>query len=88
MISHAYTPGPWSAEDNHIVAGSVRVAVADTPSIHAGVDDAEAAANARLIAMAPELLGALMLLCNERIHTVGKWEEARRVIAAATGSAA
>jgi hypothetical protein len=54
-----HTEGPWAIETNHVVAGAVRVAVVDTPNLHAGVDWVEADANARLIAAAPALLDAL-----------------------------
>jgi hypothetical protein len=54
-----HTKGPWAIETNHVVAGSVRVAVVDTPNLHAGVDWVEADANARLIAAAPLMLVAL-----------------------------
>jgi hypothetical protein len=62
-----HTKGPWAIETNHVVAGSVRVAVVDTPNLHAGVDWVEADANVRLIANAPTLLQALKGLewaCN------------------------
>lgn len=56
-----HTPGPWSYDDTYglIVAGSVEIA-----ACHAG-RGADAKANARLIAMAPELL--------EVCEAVQKW---------------
>lgn len=57
-----HVPGPWHREGSHIVAGSVRVAVVDTPDTHAGVDYEEAEGNANLIAAAPDLLEACLLV--------------------------
>jgi hypothetical protein len=74
-VSAAHTPGPWHLEDNHVVAGSVRVAVVDTPSIHAGVDHWEADKNACLIVNAPELLAALVAARLELPVAAASWNE-------------
>jgi hypothetical protein len=80
-----HTKGPWAIETNHVVAGSVRVAVVDTPNLHAGVDWVEADANTRLIATAPELLSVL----KDCLRYGGLFPEladtARAAIAKATG---
>lgn len=86
-----HTKGPWAIETNHVVAGAVRVAVVDTPNLHAGVDWVEADANARLIAAAPTLLQALKGLewaCNGVAYMEDEYAVqlaiARAAIAAAT----
>ncbi len=55
-----YTPGPWHVESPALsIADSQRIEVA---TVRTYGDDAEALANARLIAAAPELLEALIIL--------------------------
>jgi hypothetical protein len=62
----AHTPGPWKVDQQRRAHGynvavfSGDIAVADVPGIGKDpANDPEADANARLIAAAPELLGAL-----------------------------
>jgi hypothetical protein len=94
MSAARHTPGPWfvdpecngniSAEHNHQLAIVTARYVGERP------DYAEAKANARLIAAAPELLDALrdaVKQCDCGInHVRGCWtEHAREVIAKAEG---
>lgn len=56
-----YTPGPWTAEGwENLVVNAGNVTLASTPGYTNG-NLAEAKANARLIAAAPELLEALKM---------------------------
>jgi hypothetical protein len=98
-----HTPGPWSAHGQAIYAGDTYLAqcwdetsrelhtykdaVGDIPVPSNG---AEAQANARLIASAPDMLKALRGMVREinlgaRMHTAPV-EAARAAIAKATGS--
>lgn len=82
-MSAQHTPGPWHREGNHIVAGNVRVAVVDTPEIHAGVDHAEADANADAIVAVPDMLRTLQLLLGSlefEQHMHGKKDPKRSTI--------
>lgn len=57
MMSTAHTPGPWFYDDSNksrLIINSEWAAIASIPYL-----DAEAVANARLIAAAPNLLAAL-----------------------------
>lgn len=89
-----HTPGPWSFRNNTLVQ--------DTGNrLHLGVFHEApglgnaAAANARLIASAPDLLDALQSLVEEYEPNLkafalnaprrAKWESARAAIARATG---
>lgn len=59
-----YTPGPWTAEGwENLVVNAGNVTLASTPGYTNG-NLAEAKANARLIAAAPELLEALERLAS------------------------
>ena len=91
-----HTPGPWALDGgNHIVSmaalsGSVRVAVIDTPDIHAAVDWPEAHANARLVSAAPDLLEALTALvglARMRAAPLGDYVSALAVADAAIAKA-
>lgn len=86
MSAAKHTPGPWHAEGNHIVAGSVRIAVVDTPRIHAGVDEGEAAANVALLAAAEELLA--WAIYAQRYLSGDKFQESMRYGIAQGGAAA
>lgn len=70
-----HTPGPWHVGETAttIVFASDHYAVCDAKVFHHVRDDSEPAANARLIAAAPDLLAALRLfLADERFQvTVG-----------------
>lgn len=91
----AHTPGPFHLEDNWVVNDrAVRVAVVDTADMNAGIDQAEAEANALLFMLAPELLDTLtacmFALGRGGANVAGgpgraEWERARAAIAAATG---
>jgi hypothetical protein len=81
-----HTPGPWFYDDTmkgRVNINSQSAAVASIPYI-----DAEAVANARLIAAAPDLLDALRRLMREEADgefTIGLIEDARAAIAKAEG---
>lgn len=64
-----HTPGPWGAEpmeDGCSVAYRINDASGYEVAVTSGRDsDGEEAANARLIAAAPDMLAALCSLCNE-----------------------
>ena len=53
-----HTPGPWAVFDKNIQAGGLLPIVHRTKWWAHGIDEIEDAANARLIAAAPELLEA------------------------------
>ncbi len=53
-----HTPGPWTADDGCIYASGTPVALAYSTTVSAQESDA----NARLIASAPALLGAMVAL--------------------------
>lgn len=104
MTTAKHTHGPWEIDGNaQTVRAGLGVSVAfcgesgiytRTGSQSIGV--MEARANARLIAAAPDLLGALrsMLTAYETVHGIGDLEMqpaiffARKCIAAATGETA
>ena len=79
MSGAQHTPGPWTLEDDGEVwgAGCLVAAVfasGDFPCLDpddAGASDGEGAANARLIAAAPEMLAALHLILAD--ETVRGW---------------
>lgn len=102
-----HTPGPWfvRAQDTGFLIDSPKTkeqphgrvaAVAQYSYDWAGPMRAEALANARLIAAAPELLAALEVILRDHmaVHGVGDLEmqpalfQARAAIAKATGEAA
>lgn len=73
MADSKHTPGPWVYEDNAIMAEcGVHICTPNTaddfPCVEPGTApdaEAECEANARLIAAAPELLAALIVLRDE-----------------------
>ena len=85
-----HTPGPWHVErhtdyDKDIIIIEPRCMIDNDD-----VDQAEAEANARLIAAAPDLLESLVLLVNaSHAEAAEEWERlhdlARTAIAKATG---
>jgi hypothetical protein len=78
-----HTPGPWRVDvHNNVVAAGGLVAF---PGIAAGFDQA---ANARLIAAAPELLAFAKWCISERFDSRDKSTYARAAIARATGAEA
>jgi hypothetical protein len=107
-MSTQHTPGPWIENVVPTSAGSAitiqsadhRIAIIYVDGIRKGIDDElprsiENRANARLIAAAPDLLGALqnMLAQYNTVHGIGDMEMqsaidfARKTIAKATGAA-
>jgi hypothetical protein len=88
----AHTPGPWAVSDNH---GKRYIEpVGDNEPVAQITKGPNSEANARLIAAAPELLEALVVMCREfelKIpdHCNADWYEefnaARAAIAKATG---
>lgn len=65
-MTTTHTPGPWHVEGNTVVStAAIRVAVIDTPRIHAAVTDEDSEANGRLIAAAPDLLAALEAIVDD-----------------------
>ena len=86
-----HTPGPWTFNGDHVVAGTHTV-VAD-PFASDALFGGEGEANARLIAAAPELLAALetavdaIWLTGDRFtdHKAAVTDTARAAIARATG---
>lgn len=58
-MTHNHTPGPWTADDSGLItAGPRRLHIAQAATTGMGQ---AAAANARLLAAAPEMLQALKL---------------------------
>lgn len=85
-VSH--TPGPWSLRDDFDVVDAYGAVVAETVS-EGNVSEHEQAANAQLIAAAPEILAALRDMISEwsvlgRINTE-TWDRARDASAKAEG---
>jgi len=86
-----HTPGPWSVHGSYIGAGNKRsmkvvATVANMPSDEMSPD--EVAANAALVAAAPDLLAALVDAADALlIHCPDAWAllQARAAIAQATG---
>ena len=75
-----HTPGPWRRENRHIgysVRGLKNVAwvptISSSDGNHTGM--AEAAANARLIAAAPEMLAALRKIAEGSYQSMGRGPE-------------
>jgi hypothetical protein len=64
IITQSFTPGPWEAFDDEIVAARTDVHVADVP-LEDGTNPTEWQANLRLIAAAPDLLDALKAFCGD-----------------------
>ncbi len=58
-----HTPGPWTFNGDHVVAGTHTV-VAD-PFASDALFGGEGEANANLIAAAPEMLSALEAICDD-----------------------
>lgn len=100
-MSAAHTPGPWFVFGNgHCVGGPVGPLGNSSGAAEAGValcgmqlrTPKEAAANARLIAAAPELLEALIALTTpgeaRDTSIASNYAKARAAIAKATGSLA
>ena len=96
-----HTPGPWKhrepqmwgeaisiATRGRIYGDGLLVATLDPPQLKEEV--AMKAANARLIAAAPELLDMLKMLYKNRkeLPTEFQWQRAGELIAKATGGAA
>jgi hypothetical protein len=91
-----HTPGPWYWSNSYktrderltwslIGANGYGILSCDgEANSPQGLGDT-GATNARLIAAAPELLGALQQLCADGLHTQEKWDNARAAIAKATG---
>jgi hypothetical protein len=77
------TPGPWHEEEEH---GGIYV---NTEEGYHVAQVFRLAANARLIAAAPEMLEALKALVETIPHADhGIWEKARAIIAKAEGNEA
>lgn len=92
MSEAKHTPGPWTAEEPPHRCGLPYVPVVATTMIARVYstcygDDAQAAANAQLIAAAPELLAALeRVLADVPCDGLDDWEiQARAAIAKAKG---
>lgn len=102
MTTSGHTPGPWFEDEAGICAAGRLVAIvalpdeccgADPDSLHDSVR-AELSANARLIAAAPDLLGALEGACDVLEAVSGQVEgasfaltEARAALLQAWGEA-
>lgn len=73
-----YTPGPWKLTDDrmHVYAPETDTAITDDTNF-CFPDHAEAEANARLIAAAPELLN-LAIAMVEVLEAGDKWSAATR----------
>lgn len=84
-----HTPGPWTANpDGLIHAGKNRLHIAQ--AANTGMGHA-AAANARLMAAAPDMLAALQSILNIALVDAGPWsktiqQEAQAAIKTATGA--
>lgn len=61
-MSALHTPGPWKANQPHVITGHSGVVIAKTIDSKEGYDTK--VANARLIAAAPELLAALAAITD------------------------
>lgn len=89
-MSTKHTPGPWIVQEKYPfhVMTSDGFAVADTDLSYSSLDEQSQAANARMIAAAPELLEALRSArcCVKDDSAVAKMIDA--AIAKATGDAA
>ena len=84
-----HTPGPWTADDGCIYASGTPVALAYSTTVSAQESDA----NARLIASAPALLGAMVALMfaaldDDRAVTAQALRQAVAVLALVEGGAA
>ena len=58
-----HTPGPWFIDDNHFIASALSL-IAD-PQCNLRMDAKEVAANARLLAAAPQLLAACKIALGQ-----------------------
>ncbi|MCE9565793.1 MAG: hypothetical protein K8U57_27525 [Planctomycetes bacterium] len=93
----SHTPGTWEANGSTVIASKESFrALFDCKPLRMTLSADECAANARLIAAAPDLLGALQAILQDADaisyatpHLSGDyWEEARAAIAKAIGLAA
>jgi len=89
-MSRAFTRGPWDADEGAIVDGGSHVLALVMPPRRGGTFSAhEAAANADLMAAAPELVDAVAALlvefgdCVTTPHQRAAIADARRVLARA-----
>jgi hypothetical protein len=104
-MNEKHTPGPWRADVDTNAQDDMRHGVvADCNDLwvaalyrsgtspineHSSEAEAEVAANARLIAAAPELLAALRVMLAHQMNDItAECDQARAAIAKATGSAA
>lgn len=88
MSAAKHTPGPWVVFEKHIGAGGTLPIVHRTKWWSHGINEIEDAANARLIAAAPDLLEELREIV-EMIDPCGhdvNFDAARAAIAKATGA--
>lgn len=76
MSANKHTPGPWETDRNNVHTGQIATIHhclnndwVEVWSPNWPMDEAEQEANARLIAAAPELLEALILLEREMIES-------------------
>ena len=94
MNETKHTPGPWKKDGlDFFGSNGDKVVVSDGPSFGSASNFPRAAANARLIAAAPDLLEALQRLSNQRTRLLlpsqkitAAEQNARDVIARATGA--
>lgn len=84
MVKH--TPGPWKARGNSVWHNAEGDEIGIVAGVSTSKPAAENAANARLIAAAPDLLAALRLIANARTNMEEKQRIARVAIAKATAS--
>ena len=86
----AHTPGPWmtDVDCSGWSVGTVDKFIAFTNGEHSDEDISpdEEAANARLMAAAPDLLEALKRVCSHGYRTSPDWDNARAAIAKAEGA--
>lgn len=89
-----HTPGPWTADGAAVTAPARHAVSQRIADCRALLPDAELRANAALIAAAPDMLAMLVKLTRavERLPNAspldGLAEDARTIIARATGGAA
>ena len=90
----APTPGPWqlqigtppvAANGMKMIVAADRHKVVAIAGYWPGDDKAEAFANSRLIAAAPEVLGALQALLAEQLDNTPSTRRARAAVGLATG---
>jgi hypothetical protein len=84
-----HSPGPWRFEPHSVDSNYMLIYCSNTPGEGDHVRGYCGAANARLIAAAPDLLQALQELLNANPGTENKWTlAANAAIAKATGEQA